>query len=147
MSTAVAMKKALVDVIGSNGSLTGVQVTYADEVLNPKAERIYFGDVEENLSEPATMRATRVRLEENYEIRCMVSVDSKTTERAETRAMEILGIIITALADDPKLSTAATPPSIQWSYVSGYEMSSTLISEGTARTLIEADIAVTARNA
>lgn len=93
------------------------------------------------------MRASRVRLEENYEIRMIVTVDSKTAERSETRAIDILGAAQTILADDPKVSAASTPPSISWCYVSGYEMSTTLISEGEARTQIEADIAVKARNA
>ena len=146
MSTAVATKKALVSILDGHASLSGVQVTYADDVLRPKSERIYLGDVEEAVAEPATMRATRVRLEEDYTIRVLVSVDSKTAERAETRAVEILNVLTAAVADDPKLLTAATPPAIVAAYVSGFEMSTSLVSEGEARTLIEADLAVKARN-
>ena len=145
MSTAVAMKKALVEVLGA--SIPSVQVTYADEVMRPKPERIYLGDVEETISEPATMRASRVRMDEEYEVRLFVSIDSKTAERAETRAVDLLGEVSTILADDPKLLAASVPPAILWSYLSGYEMSTSFVSEGEARTLIEAEITVRARNA
>ncbi len=146
MSTIVATKRALVSTLSAR--LTPVQVTYGDDVRRPQRERVYMGDVEEHESEPATMRSARVRTEESYSVRLFVLVDStKGHEATEVRALEILGEVQDLLTGDPKLATAEDPPGILWATFGGFTLSTSIVAEGTHRTIIEADVAVRARNA
>ena len=147
MSTIVAMKKALVDVVASAPAFSGVQVTYGEVVNNPRRERFYLGDVEDHEMTPATMRAAKVRTEEDYTLKVLLSVDGNASQEVtETRALVLLGALEDLLAGDPKLSAASTPPGILWATPSGFTLSSSLVAEKTHRTLIEADVAVRARN-
>lgn len=145
MSTVAATKKALVSVLG--GLMDGVQVTYADDVRAPRKQRVYCGDVEENSAEPSAMRAGKVRTMEDYTLRVVVLVDSKGgVMAAETRALELIGVLEDALALDPKLTGAAEAPGILFATFGGYTLSSSLVSEGEARSMAEVDIMVKARN-
>ena len=148
MSTIVATKVALADAIGSIVALSTVQVSYGDDVARPKKERVFMGDVETHDMAPATMRAGNVRTEENYAVRVIVLVDKKGGHQVtEERALVILSAIQALLATDPKLSTAAVPPSIAFATAGPYTLSTSLIGEGEHRTIIEMDVNVKARNA
>jgi len=144
MSTAVAVKTALTQLLGDS---TGVQVSYGDDVRQPRKERIYFGDIEVSEVAPATMRATRVRTEENYTLSTIILVDSKKGQAAcETRAFELLGAIEDLLATDPKLATATVDPGILFLTVGAFLMSTSVVSEGVHRTLVDVELLVKARN-
>jgi len=144
MSTAVAVKTALVDLLGP---LTGVQVSYGDDVRAPRKERIYFGDIETADAAPVAMRSGKARTEEDYSIAAFLLVDSKKGQAAcETRLYVLLGILEDLLATDPKLSGATVPPGILFATFGGYTLSTSIISEGEHRSMIEAEIFVKARN-
>lgn len=145
MTTIIATKLALVEIL--DAALTDVQVTYGDIVDHPRKQRVYLGDVEDHESAPAAMRPGKVRTQEEYTVRVLISVDSNKGQAAtETRALEIMAALENALATDPKLSAASTPPGILWATFAGFTLSTSLVAEREYRSLIEADVEVTARN-
>ena len=147
MSTVVKAKEALVSVLSGSAALSGVQVSYGDDVARPRKERMYLGDVDQNEAHVATMRAGRVRMQEEYALHLLVLADSKKGQATcEGRVLEMVAALRDILELDPKLDTAAVPPGIITAVYAGFTLHTSIVSEGEYRTIANVEIEIMARN-
>ncbi len=146
MTTLVRFKQAAVSVLRNRPALEGVAISYAEDVRNTRKERVFFGTTEDNDAEPVTMRATKVRDQEEYTVILHITASARSVELAEERAVEILDELRSALAEDAKLSTAEIPPGINWATYAGFRLSTSIVGDAEAVASMEVDIDVTARN-
>ena len=124
-STAVAYKRALLDVLEATPELSGIQVGYHPEVgPTARKERIWLGRVE-GYTDPASINSGRRRRNEEFllEVGLRVTGASPKPEENELRASEILAILENLFAADAHL---AAVPGTRHVIVVGYEVETVL---------------------
>jgi hypothetical protein len=101
-------KASLLTHLKANGTLSTVQVTYADPGGAQRREAVFLGDIETNNHIPESFSTGRRRRVEDFTLEVLVEVSSKPNAQAcEARAVALADAVDTVLADDPQLSDLA----------------------------------------
>lgn len=127
-SIIVATKAAIVAVLAARPALSGVQVSYWDDVATARRERLFLGDVDEGDHDPVALRQGRRLREENFTLHLMAEVTGKSNPAAnEARTLELIREAEEALADDPKLGNL---PGLAFAVVEGLTLRTSHSTEG-----------------
>lgn len=142
-SSIVAVKDGLLALLVADEDMAGVQVSYGDTGDTARRERVWLGDVEEAIHEPAVLKAGRRRREETYQITAHVEVVGKPSPQAnEARALALAHAIEDTLADDP--TVGGTVPVGGWAIVNRLMMETGDTTDGVL-THVEVNILVKGR--
>ena len=130
-----SFKARLLTQLQANGTLSSIQVTYADPGNAARSECVFLGDVINNRHEPESLSTGRRRRIEEFDLEVIVGVGSKarsSPQDNEARAVVLADAVETVIVEDPQLNDLS---GLLYCQVSSIEMSTVETGEGPMTTI------------